>query len=395
VSGGPKRVLVIRQAHFPVDPRVRREVHALLGAGYVVDVFCTKGAGQPLRERQGRLHVYRLPLYHRRGGALGYVLEYLLFFVAAFAVASTLHLRHRYRLVQVHTLPDTLVFAALVPRLLGARVLLDLHECMPEFFLSKFGRTSAHPIFRLMAKLEQAAIGFADGCITCTKQMKEVFVERGARDEGIDVVLNSADESAFDPDRFPGTDTADECFSLLLHGAVEERYGHDTTLRAMALLADDLPRVTLDVYGDGSFLPAARRLADELGLGDRVRFSGGYVPLDELVAAIARADAGVVAMKRDPFRDLTQCNKMYDFVAMRKPVICSWTASAAAYFDPDSFAWFTSDDPVDMARAIRAVHDDTEFRRALVGHASRLGEPYRWERQRAVYLARVEALVGS
>ena len=59
-------------------------------------------------------------------------------------------------------------------------------------------------------------------------------------------------------------------------------------------------------------------------------FSGGFVPIDELLRAIAGADVGVVAMKRDAFRDLTLCNKMYDFITMRRPAVVDWFAIEAS-----------------------------------------------------------------
>ena len=80
-------------------------------------------------------------------------------------------------------MPDALVFAAAVPRLLGARVLLDLHECMPEFFSVKYGVGPAHPALRLLAAAEQMSIRFADRVITCTEEMRETFVRRGADPE--------------------------------------------------------------------------------------------------------------------------------------------------------------------------------------------------------------------
>lgn len=385
-------VLVIRQAHFPLDPRVRREVQALLDAGFEVDVLCTRGKGEPVHEREGRLRVFRLPLYHRRGGAPGYVLEYVIFFAAAAIAAAVLQARRRYRLVEVHTLPDALVFAAAVPRLLGARVLLDLHECMPEFFASKFGAGPGHPVVRALGSLEQAAIRFADHAITCTDEMRDVFVQRGATGSAIDVVLNAADESIFVPIDQPAG-ASDNDFVVICHGAVEERYGLDTAVRALALLREDLPGLRLDIYGDGSYLGAVRRLAAELGVSDRVWFSDGYVALERLVDAIARADVGLVAMKRDAFRDLTQCNKMYDFVAMHRPVVASRTASAAKLFDDSAFAWFEGGDERDLARALRAVHDDPGLRSRLVHSATLQCEPYRWARQRRIYLRAVDRLL--
>lgn len=386
-------VLIIRQNHVPVDPRVRRELYALLDAGHRVDVLCTRGRGERWHERDGAMRIIRLPLFHRRGGVPGFLLEYLLFFAFAFVAATLLQPVRRYRVVQVNTLPDVLVFAAAVPRLLGARILLDLHECMPEFFMSKYGVGARHPAVRLLGRLEQAAIRFADHALTCTQEMREAFVARGAVAGDISIVLNSADEAAFDPDRHPRR-PPDDHFVLICHGAIEPRYGLDATIRAVGLLADELPGLRLEIYGNGSQTPVLQALARELGVGDRVTFSDGYVPLDALVAAIAAADVGVVAIARDRFRDLTHCNKMYDFIAMRRPVVCSRTTSVMSYFDDASFAWFDSGDERALAAAIRALHDDPQRREDLVTHAAHRAEPYRWVHQRRVYLTVVEGLLG-
>ena len=385
-------VLIIRQNHVPLDPRVRRELQALLEAGYHVDVLCTRGPGEPWYEHEGSMRIIRFPLFHRRGGVPGFLLEYFLFFVFAFFAAGLLQLVRGYRVVQVNTLPDALVFAAVVPRVLGARILLDLHECMPEFFATKYGVGMGHPAVRLLAALEQAAIRFADHAITCTNEMRDAFAARGAVASDISIVLNSADEAVFDPDRYPRR-APDGRFVLICHGAIEPRYGLDTAIRAVGLLADDLPGLQLEIYGHGSQTPVLAALAAELGVSQRVVFSDGYVALDTLVGAIARADAGVVAIARDRFRDLTHCNKMYDFIAMRRPVLCSRTASVAAYFDAESFAWFDSGDERALARAITALHDDADLRHRLVANAGSRAEPYRWVHQREVYLGVVGRLL--
>ncbi|MBA3374694.1 MAG: hypothetical protein H0U00_02580, partial [Actinobacteria bacterium] len=45
-------------------------------------------------------------------------------------------------------------------------------------------------------------------------------------------------------------------------------------------------------------LRAVRSLAADLGVSDNVEFSHGWVPVSDLLAAIADADVGLVAMKR-------------------------------------------------------------------------------------------------
>jgi glycosyltransferase involved in cell wall biosynthesis len=388
------RVLVIRQWHFPLDPSARRAVEALLGAGYEVDVLCTRGEGERLRERDGPLRVYRLPLWHRRGGLIGYGVEYLVFLVFAAVAAAVLHAQRRYRLVEVHTPPDVLAFSAALPKACGARVLLDLQECMPEFFSTKVGIDNSHPAVRLVGAVEQAAIRFADASLTRTNEMKNLFVERGADPKEITVILNSADEAVFRPGRVAAPSKANGSFTLICHGAIESRYGLDTAIHALALVATELPDVRLQIFGDGSDRSSLQQLSEDLGVSERVEFSDGYVPIDELVAAIDTADAGLVAIKRDAFRDVTQCFKMYEYVAMRRPVIASRTASAVAAFDDDCFAWFESDNATDLARAIREVHDDASLRERLVERAAQKAESYRWTYQRERYLGIVRALVS-
>ena len=205
--------------------------------------------------------------------------------------------------------------------------------------------------------------------------MRQRFVERGADPERIDVVLNSSDERFFDPSRHAPSEPANEAFTLICHGSIERRYGLDTIIHAVALLADEMPGLRFAVYGEGSDQEELEALAARLGVADRVRFNG-FVPVDDLVSAIASADAGVVAVKRDPFRDLTHTNKMFDFVAMRRPAIVSWTRSVADYFDDAAVEFFASDDHRDLARAIVAVASDSARRRAMVERATELYGDY-------------------
>lgn len=386
------RVLLIRQGSFPLDARVRREVECLLDAGHEVDVISLRREGQRGREEWRGANAYRLPLRHRREGAAMYLLEHLAFMLMAAFLAAFLHVRRRYDVVQANTIPDSVVFASIVPKLLGAKVVLDLHECVPEFFATKYGLPRGHPLVRLSALVEQAAIRYSDWVITCTQEMKDVFVSRGAPAGKITVVLNAADESIFDPSSYPPQPREPGSFKLICHGSVEDRYGHDTLIEAVALLGDEIPGLRLEVYGEGSFLPEVEELVRKLGVGDRVWFAGEYVPIEQLLDALARSDAGVVAMKKDAFRDLTHCNKMYDLIAMRCPAVISRTRSVQNYFDEGCFAYFDAGDPADLARAIRELHESPELADRLVEQAAEVNEPYRWCHQREIYQRSVESL---
>ncbi|WP_433782272.1 glycosyltransferase family 4 protein [Actinomycetospora sp. CA-101289] len=388
------RACVVRQHYVPRDTRVARAVGALADAGWEVDVLCLRAPGEPARERAGPVRIRRLPMRHRQGGgAVGYALEYAGFLVAATLWVAGHAAARRYRLVQVHSLPDVLVLVGLVPRLLGARVLLDLQECMPEFFATKFGVGPGHPVVRLLARLEQRAVRLADHVVTPTTQMRAVFVGRGADPGRITTVMDGADPAVFDPDAAGRGVAPAGTFVLISHGTVEEHYGLDTVVRAVALLRAETPAVHLAVYGDGADRDRLRGLAHELRVADRVAFSSGFVPVDELVAALAGADAGVVAMRRDPFRDVALPGKIFDFVAMRLPVIASRTRSVEETFG-DAVALFEAGDAEDLARTVRGLARDPGRRAALVAAATRATEPLRWEHQEAVYRGVVDDLAG-
>ncbi len=389
---GAVRVCVVRQHHVPQDTRVLRELTALSDAGYDVDLLCVRKPGEPPREQLGRVRVRRLAAIPPPGsGRARYVLRYLLFFVRAAVLVSVWHLRRRYRIVQVNSLPDALVFAAAVPWLTGAKVLLDLQECMPEFFATKFGTRMTHPAVRLLVWLEQASIRFASAVVTPTAQLRALFVSRGADLAKISVVMDGADENVFR--RQPGARPDPEHFTLISHGTIEERYGLDTAVEAVAQVRDDIPGLRLRIYGEGSDKPRLLRLAAELGVADRVWFSDGFVPFPELIDALSTADAGVVAMKRDAFRDVTLPGKLFDFVAMGLPSVVSRTRSVEETFDEECFEYFESGNAADLAKAVRRLYEDPSRLARLAEHASRLFEPYRWPQQREAYLAVVQHLL--
>jgi glycosyltransferase involved in cell wall biosynthesis len=391
------RACVVREHYVPQDSRVAREVAALVAMGHQVDVICLRDGDQPRIEHHPGMTLWRLPLHHSRGRrGLRYVGEYAAFFALSASLVTALHLRRRYRLVQVHSLPDVLVFAAAVPRLLGARVVLDLQECMPEFFATKFGVDGAHPLVRLIGRLEQLSIRFADAVITPTAQMRDVFIGRGAAPDRIVVVMDGADEQTFHPVDVPQRDAGQNgTFTLISHGTVEEHYGLATVIEAVALLRDELPGLRLQVYGDGTDLGRLHGLTARLGVADRVHFSDGFVPIGELVAAIARADAGIVALRRDPFRDVSLAGKMFDFIAMGKPVLSSRTRSVVETFGPSCVELFESGDAEDLARALRLLYRNPQRRTDLAARAREVAAEYQWSRQREIYRGVVNGLMTS
>jgi glycosyltransferase involved in cell wall biosynthesis len=113
------------------------------------------------------------------------------------------------------------------------------------------------------------------------------------------------------------------------------------------------------------------------------------------VAAIARADAGVVALRRDRFRDVSLAGKMFDYIAMGKPVVSSRTRSVEETFGPSSVELFESGDAADLARALRRLYRSPQRRTELAARAREVAAAYQWSRQREIYRGVVDGLITS
>ena len=229
------RVCVIVYTDYAADTRVRRAAEALVGRGDDVTVLCPQS---PSLAGRAELSGVRLrptgPLgYTNANNPLTYVLLYVSFVLAAGVRALRLHLRQRFDVVHVHTMPDFLVFSALGPKLLGAKVILDVHDLMPELYSSKFGLPMSHWIVRGLKWVERLSVRFADAAIAVHGPHLDALVAHGNPRDKFTIVMNLPDPEMFRR-RHGVEETSD--FTLIYHGMVGTRNGLDVAVRAAQLV---------------------------------------------------------------------------------------------------------------------------------------------------------------
>ena len=191
-AGAPRPVLMIVHSYYEEDPRVRREAESLVASGRPVVVLALRRDGSSATSQVAGVDVHHLGVQRHQGAGLGvYLREYLSFLVRSLWRGVGLHRRHRFALVQVHSLPDFLVFAALPLKLAGTPVLLDLHEAMPEFFRSRFPGASNPIAHRLLRLQERLSIGLSTKTITVNPAMRERLIGLGVAPDKVGVVVNS------------------------------------------------------------------------------------------------------------------------------------------------------------------------------------------------------------
>lgn len=381
---------MIVHARYPVgETRVQREASALVAAGWQVDVICLREEGEASREVVDGVFVRRLPVSRHRGThLLMQLVEYMTFLILAFGSVGFRHLRRRYTSVQVHNLPDFLVFAALVPKLTRTPVILDLHDLMPEFFAARTGRSENDPLVRLVALQERLACGFADRVVTVTDGWRRTLSQRGVPIEKIHVVMNVADTALFSLVEARTTVRDDE-FHLLYHGTFAHRYGVDLLIDAVDRLRSQIPAVRLRLLGDGEFRDAVRRRIDELGVADHVELSDGMLAAEELPGHIAWADVGLVPNRADVFTDGILPTKLLEYVATGTPVVCARTRTVEEYFDDSMLAYFEPGNVEDLCRRVIELYRDPQKRADLAAGAAAFNQEHGWSSVAARYVEMV------
>ena len=396
-----RSVAIVRHSYYPLELNVKREAEALRDAGFGVHVICLRGDDEAPRETIEGVEVYRLPVAHRRGKILRYLWEYNAFFVLASSKLARLHRKHRFVAVQVNTMPDYLVFAALYPKLTGAKVVLHLHEPVPELFRTMFPyRWYTRAFLWVVTRGEQASIRFADRALTVTDQMRDNYVRRGADASKFTVVVNVPDDRHFARERYQHLrarvdavktdERARGVFRVLTHGAIEERYGFDTIVRAVALAKERESGIQFRFMGAGEYLADVQRLALELGVRDRVHHLG-FVPFEHMIEEILLADVCVVAVKKNAYSVLVHTNKMYEYIALERPVVASRLDSVAAYFDDGSLSFFEPDNAQDLAEKLLAAAAQPDELTRRVARATARYEQLRWEKEKRNYLSAYQA----
>jgi glycosyltransferase involved in cell wall biosynthesis len=390
-------ICILDQTLYPFDARVRRKAEALAAAGYEVDVLTLRDASGRKTYTLNGVNVYTLGLGKKRASLPRYLFEYAAFFIWVFVKVPLMMRRRRYAVVDVNTLPDFLIFAPVIARWMGARLVLDMHEITPEFFMSKYGIGERSWTVRMLKLIERLSFDFADHVITISEPIRELFVSRGLRRSKSTVMMNAADESRFTAQ--PGSPipaiaaTDPKRLVMMYHGTLTRIYGLDIAIEAFALAASDLPDAELWILGFGPDEEVLRQAIDARGLGGRVKLVGAVPPAD-IPAWLRRCDIGVLPMRRDVFLQYAFPNKLGEFIVVGKPVITARLRGLCHNFSEDALAYFEPGDAADLARQMVRLYRDERLRAQLAASALREYGPIRWDVMKASYLGLIETLAG-
>lgn len=386
------RVCMIAYSFYEGDNRVMRYAETLAARGDHVDVLALRRPGQPDYGVLRGVNVFRIQERTRdERHKVSYLLRILSFLVRASVRLAVMHLRKAYRVVHVHSVPDFLVFAALVPKLMGAKVILDIHDILPEFYASKFHCGHGSLLFRTLVVVEKISIAFADHVIVANHLWLQRLIERSAPAHKCIALINYPDSTIFHvcENRPP-----DGKFILMYPGSLNQHQGLDIAIRAMAILRSQLPNAELHIYGEGGAYPELLKLTDKLHLEDQVMFHQP-LPIREMAALMAHADLGIVPKRSDSFGNEAFSTKILEFMSSGVPVVVAETRVDHYYFASSLVEFFKNGDAEDLAGSILRLARDRDLRKRKADAALMFARQNAWQHAKHKYLNLVDAASGS
>jgi glycosyltransferase involved in cell wall biosynthesis len=377
-------VCMLAYAHYINDARIKNYVRTLEDHGHNVDVIALRFDREAEVERLGSGTIFRIMEKYQGDSTLRYILSYLTFFLKAAFFLTRRSLGRRYDVIHVHNMPNALVFAALVPRLFGTRIVLDVHDLMMVNYMAKFDcGENALPV-RIL-RIEQRVSAWVASNVFCADHNQgDYLVEHcGVARKKITVLLNLPNVELFRPVTVQKKPAG---FHIIYHGTIARRLGIDLILQAVAKAAKQIP-VELWMYGAGDFLPDALALSEELGLDGKAHFSKSFFPVEKIPEMVCGMDLGIIGNRRNLACDKYMLPvKLLEYVYLGIPVVAPRLEVISYYFDDNMLRYYQPEDVDQMAEAIVALYRSREQRERQAQAALAFYQKYNPEAQADLYL---------
>jgi glycosyltransferase involved in cell wall biosynthesis len=294
-------------------------------------------------------------------------------------------------------MPDVLVFSALVPKAFGAKVILDLHDPMPELMQTIFELPAKSFSVRFLKRLEKWSIAFADLVLTVNLACKRIYTSRSCPPQKISVVLNSPEDDIFEFQP-PASQTGNgekpaKPFVILYHGSLVRRNGFDLAVNALEKAIKSIPTARLMVCGErSSFFEEVMASVRKRGLQGDVEYLG-VKNRREIVDAINRCDIGVIPNHRNTFTEINTPTRIFEYLALGKPVIAPRTRGIQDYFSDEELIFFNVGDANDLSQKIEFAFSYPGEVGQIVERGQRVYLAHKWSREKSNLLDPISDLL--
>lgn len=390
--------MLLENAPYYEDGRVKREARTLVSAGYQVCVICPRPAGGRFHEEVDSVLLYQYPRIPDLPGAVGYVAEWAYAVVVMGLLSLWVWARHGVDVVHAHNPPDLLVFVGGGYKLLGKRFVFDHHDLVPELYVARSGADRSALLERLLLLFERLSCRTADHVIATNRSYAGLEQSRdGVASERITVVRNGPDPSRFRPSRAePRVPVDGKTLSIVYVGVVNVQDGVEHLVEALAHLSkeDDVPPWRCTIVGAGDALGQVRALVKTHGLEDRVILAG-WAKQPQVIRYLDEADICVAPEPSNPLNDRSTIIKVLEYMSMGRPCV-AFDLPEHRYSAADAALYARPNDDQDFARQLLALlrNPDLRVRLGRIGR-ERIESMLSWNHQAPHLVEAYHSLTAS
>jgi len=326
-------ILHIWNSDYPWDIRVEKINDALLENGHNVSLLCRNLEGQKPQEHYRGIEIYRLPTVAKHLPVLNSLVSVPVYF-------NPYWKKRGFQVVEIAK-PDLIIVRdlplALMAISLGKKyslpVVLDMAEnypCMYQALLQCDKYNLRNYIIRnpYAAKLvERVVIQNITKIVVVIEESKQRLVSIGADPNKIVIVRNTPPDDVIYPRYIPEkVDDEEFCggqgFRLLYNGYTNPPRGILHFVEQFPNLLQRFPDLKLIINGKGMHDNKIHRAIQNLNMKKSV-FHKGWVSHEDKLRYLYNCDVGLLPYFLTSHWNTTIPNKLFDYMAMKKPVLAT------------------------------------------------------------------------
>jgi len=386
---------MIAYTDYSIDPRVRRAAESLVEEGFIVDVFSLREKNCISYEIFNGVNLYYINQKRYRGKSNKfYIISYLMFFFRVLIKLSLIFFRKKYSVIHCHNMPDFIVFSAIIPKLFGAKIILDIHDSMPELYKAKdFNPILQKIILQLLLFQERISANFADLIITVHDPLRsKILKSHGIDLKKVHVIMNLADTRIFNSQTQPSK-IREGVFKLIYHGTIAPRFGLEIIVRGLKKVIEKNYKIQFDIYGNGEDFSSLKASIEELNLQEVIKLHGA-VPLDEIPSKINKADLGIVSYLHSQATNFMLPSKLMEYIAMERPVLTVKNTAISHYFVNGELEYYEANNPNSFAEKLLYMIDNSKMLEDEKKKIKSFNHRLNWKREKIKYIKLIKNLIN-
>lgn len=388
-----KRICMVAYTNYSIDPRVRRAAESLVGEGFTVDVFVLKEKSGVSYEKFNGVNLYYMNQKKYRGNSnIFYIISYIEFFYRVLIKLSLIFFRKKYSVIHCHNMPDFIVFTAIIPKLFGAKIILDIHDSMPDTYKAKdFNPIFLKIIYQLLLLQEKISANFVDLIITVHEPFKNVILKSHGIDlKKVHVIMNLADKNIFHYQTRPPKNKEGK-LKLIYHGTIAPRFGLEVTVKGLKKIVENNYKIKFDIYGDGEGFSFLKSSIEKLNLQEVIQLHGS-IPLNDIPLKIAEADLGIVSYLPSEATNFILPSKLMEYIAMEKPVLTVKNTTISHYFMDGELEYYEANNPESFAEKLHSIINNSKMLDDSKNKIKFINRRLNWNKEKVKYIKLIKKL---